>query len=504
MIALDQRLADDQRHLDRPHRLGRRQAASSGSRSRSTTALALGLVLFYVFEFMPLGRRLLFVGRGRSVARLSGIRVSRLRWGALSSSGVISAFAGVLYAGTLGVGRPDLGPQLPAARVRGGLPRRDDDHPRALQPARLDRGGLLPRHRHHRPAAPRRADLRAAAVLRRRAGRRRRALAGRAPPRRAADRLIEIDPAAVEDAILSLARHGAHGETGVWRAAFSPEWSARAGAGRGVAGVAGLEVRRDAVGNVWGRLEGTRAGRRDRHRLARRLADAGRPLRRRARDRSGDRGRAGAEGAGRPAAAHARGRLALRGGGHRASPPRASGARARSPARRGASTSTRCATTTASRSARRWRRCRLQIGSIQRRAAGRDVAGGERRKGQHGPKRDHDAGVDCRGAEQAPLDHASQQNRERNPERDAERRRAARCVEPVSFSDVRPRRAEGDPHANLVGALRDHVGHDAVDTAGRVHQGDCSEHAHHRGDVLQPQRALRGRGAQRHHVIKTG
>ena len=64
--------------------------------------IALGLIMLYVFEFMPIGRRLLFVGRGRSVARLSGIRVSRLRWGALVASGLISAFAGVLYAGTLG------------------------------------------------------------------------------------------------------------------------------------------------------------------------------------------------------------------------------------------------------------------------------------------------------------------------------------------------------------------------------------------------------------------
>ena len=47
-------------------------------------------MLFYVFEFMPVGRRLLFVGRGRSVARLSGIRVSRLRWGALVASGLVS------------------------------------------------------------------------------------------------------------------------------------------------------------------------------------------------------------------------------------------------------------------------------------------------------------------------------------------------------------------------------------------------------------------------------
>jgi ribose transport system permease protein len=68
--------------------------------------IALGLILFYVFEFMPIGRRLLFVGRGRSVARLSGIRVARLRWGALVVSGLISSFGGVLYAGTLGSADP--------------------------------------------------------------------------------------------------------------------------------------------------------------------------------------------------------------------------------------------------------------------------------------------------------------------------------------------------------------------------------------------------------------
>lgn len=71
--------------------------------------LALGIAIFYVFEFMPLGRRLLFVGRGRSVARLSGIRVRRLRWGAFVASGLISALAGVLYAGTLGSADPTSG-----------------------------------------------------------------------------------------------------------------------------------------------------------------------------------------------------------------------------------------------------------------------------------------------------------------------------------------------------------------------------------------------------------
>ena len=71
--------------------------------------IAVGLVMFYVFEYMPIGRRLLFVGRGRSVARLSGIRVVRLRWGAFVASGLISAFAGVLYAGTLGSADPTSG-----------------------------------------------------------------------------------------------------------------------------------------------------------------------------------------------------------------------------------------------------------------------------------------------------------------------------------------------------------------------------------------------------------
>lgn len=71
--------------------------------------IALAVALFYVFEFMPVGRRLLFVGRGRSVARLSGIRVMRLRWGAFVVSGLVSAFAGILYAGTLGSADPTSG-----------------------------------------------------------------------------------------------------------------------------------------------------------------------------------------------------------------------------------------------------------------------------------------------------------------------------------------------------------------------------------------------------------
>jgi ribose transport system permease protein len=78
--------------------------------------LALVTLLWYFLEYTSLGRQLLFVGRGRSVARLSGLRVGRLRWGALVASGVIAAAAGVLYAGITGAADPVSGAQflLPA------------------------------------------------------------------------------------------------------------------------------------------------------------------------------------------------------------------------------------------------------------------------------------------------------------------------------------------------------------------------------------------------------
>ncbi len=72
-------------------------------------ALAMCLLIWYAFGFTTLGRRLLFVGRGRDVARLSGIRVDRVRFGALMCSGLISALAGILYAGTIGAADPNSG-----------------------------------------------------------------------------------------------------------------------------------------------------------------------------------------------------------------------------------------------------------------------------------------------------------------------------------------------------------------------------------------------------------
>lgn len=69
-------------------------------------AIVAAILMSYVFDFTPLGRRLLFVGRGREVARLNGIAVDRVRLGALIASGVLAAAAGVLYAGVLGSADP--------------------------------------------------------------------------------------------------------------------------------------------------------------------------------------------------------------------------------------------------------------------------------------------------------------------------------------------------------------------------------------------------------------
>jgi ribose transport system permease protein len=79
-------------------------------------ALILTVVLWYVFEYTAAGRRLLFVGRGREVARLSGVKVERVRALSLIASGLIAAFAGVLYTGMRGSADPSSGLQflLPA------------------------------------------------------------------------------------------------------------------------------------------------------------------------------------------------------------------------------------------------------------------------------------------------------------------------------------------------------------------------------------------------------
>jgi ribose transport system permease protein len=69
--------------------------------------LAACLILAYILGFTPLGRRMAFVGANREVARLAGINVNRLRFGAYVAGGFVAGLAGVLLAATLGGYNPN-------------------------------------------------------------------------------------------------------------------------------------------------------------------------------------------------------------------------------------------------------------------------------------------------------------------------------------------------------------------------------------------------------------
>lgn len=71
---------------------------------------------------------------------------------------------------------------------------------------------------------------------------------------------IAIDPLLVERYVMELGACGAWGETGVWRVVYSPEWVNATALYAQWCEAAGLQTRRDAVGNVWGRLEGREGG----------------------------------------------------------------------------------------------------------------------------------------------------------------------------------------------------------------------------------------------------
>ena len=79
-------------------------------------ALLLCVVMWYVLEYTTHGRKLLFVGRAREVARLAGIRVDAVRAWALIGSGTIAALAGILAVGVNGSADPSsrIGMLLPA------------------------------------------------------------------------------------------------------------------------------------------------------------------------------------------------------------------------------------------------------------------------------------------------------------------------------------------------------------------------------------------------------
>lgn len=80
-------------------------------------AVALGLIIWVVLEFLPVGRYLYAVGANPAAAALTGIPRRRFVIGAMVSSGVMTAVAGILLSSQQsGVAQANIGPEylLPA------------------------------------------------------------------------------------------------------------------------------------------------------------------------------------------------------------------------------------------------------------------------------------------------------------------------------------------------------------------------------------------------------
>jgi len=65
-------------------------------------AMAIAAILWYILSFRPLGRRIAFVGQNREMAKLSGVRVDRIRFFGFMGAGLLASLAGILESGLLG------------------------------------------------------------------------------------------------------------------------------------------------------------------------------------------------------------------------------------------------------------------------------------------------------------------------------------------------------------------------------------------------------------------
>lgn len=67
------------------------------------------LVMWYLLTFTAFGQRALFVGQSREVARLSGFRVSSIRFSGFVIAGLIASISGIVNDGVLGSATPGSG-----------------------------------------------------------------------------------------------------------------------------------------------------------------------------------------------------------------------------------------------------------------------------------------------------------------------------------------------------------------------------------------------------------
>jgi ribose transport system permease protein len=71
--------------------------------------IAIALLLWVATEYLPVGRFLYAIGANPRAAGLNGIPVRRYVIGAFMSSGLLTAFAGVVLASKLGIGQASVG-----------------------------------------------------------------------------------------------------------------------------------------------------------------------------------------------------------------------------------------------------------------------------------------------------------------------------------------------------------------------------------------------------------
>ncbi|MGW1400843.1 ABC transporter permease [Streptomyces sp. NPDC002405] len=71
--------------------------------------LVIAVVLWFVLEQTPVGRRMFAIGGNKEAARLAGIRTDRIVWTSLIASAVVAGIAGVMYTSYVGPYSGDVG-----------------------------------------------------------------------------------------------------------------------------------------------------------------------------------------------------------------------------------------------------------------------------------------------------------------------------------------------------------------------------------------------------------
>ncbi len=74
--------------------------------------LVLALLLWYVLEHTPIGRKLFAVGGNPEAARLAGLNVKKITYGVLAASGLLAGLAGVVFSVKVGTYASSNGPGM--------------------------------------------------------------------------------------------------------------------------------------------------------------------------------------------------------------------------------------------------------------------------------------------------------------------------------------------------------------------------------------------------------